>query len=273
MVISELMSYVKSALRDNAAFEARQIVMRAAGVTEAELIIKSKAEASSEAVKRAEQMLSRRQKGEPLQYIFGAAEFMSLEFEVNSSTLIPRADTETLVEAVLDETGGEKLTLLDIGTGTGCVGISIARYSKAEVTLADISGEALAAAGRNAERNGVPAKLLMLDILKEVPRGRFDVVVSNPPYIESSVIPTLQTEVKDYEPLAALDGGADGMVFYRRITEIAPDILTENGLLAFEISYNQGTAVSELMKNDFENVKLIKDLCGNDRVVLGRLRS
>ncbi len=270
MVISELLHYIQGELDDNAAFEARQIVMHAAHMNETELIISAKNEVTAEAEKSAREMLLRRKNGEPLQYILGEAEFMSLEFEVNSSTLIPRADTETLVEAVIEEIGKKQIKLLDIGTGTGCVGISIAHYSKADVTLADISREALETAKRNALLNSVTADFMKIDILNEIPEGKFDVIVSNPPYIETDVIKTLQTEVKDHEPLSALDGGADGLVFYRRIADIAPEMLTANGLLAFEIGYNQGKAVSELMEKDFESIKIIKDLCGNDRVVTGR---
>lgn len=269
MVISELLRCVQRGLCDNAAFEARQIVMRAANMSETGLIINAKTEVSSEAEKSAVEMMERRKNGEPLQYILGTAEFMSFEFEVNESTLIPRADTETLVETVLDRIGKKTVKLLDIGTGTGCIGISIARLSNAKATLADISGKALRTAKRNADKNGVTAEFLKIDILSEIPYGKFDIIVSNPPYIETEVIKILQTEVKDYEPLTALDGGADGLKFYRRIAKIAPKLLNENGFLAFEIGYNQGRAVSELMKNDFDDICVIKDLCGNDRVVIG----
>ncbi len=270
MVISELLRYARKELSDNAVFEARQIVMRALNINETELITRGTEAVADEAVKDVEHMLDRRLSGEPLQYILGEAEFMSLKFEVNPSTLIPRADTETLVETVIEEIGKKQVRLLDIGTGTGCVGISIAHYSKAGVTLADISREALETAKRNALLNNVTADFLKIDILNEVPDGEFDVIVSNPPYIETEVIKTLQREVKDHEPFSALDGGADGLEFYRRIVSIAPSLLAENGLLAFEIGYNQGKAVSELMEKDFESVKIIKDLCGNDRVVTGR---
>lgn len=272
MVISELLAYVRRSLDDNAAFEARQIVMRAAGMTEQELIINAKNEADTEAVTSAGQMLARRKNGEPLQYILGTAEFMSLEFEVNAATLIPRADTETLAETVIKEIGDKKATVLDIGTGSGCIGISAAKYTGAEVTLADVSPQALETAGRNAEKNLVNVRLLEINILNAVPEGRFDAIVSNPPYIETEVIKTLQREVRDHEPMSALDGGADGLVFYRRITEIAPKLLNPGGFLAFEIGFEQGRAVLELMRKDFDGVRVIKDLCGNDRVVIGYLK-
>lgn len=272
MVISELLRCVQSGLCDNAAFEARQIVMRAVNMNETGLIINAGMEVSAEDRKSALEMLKRRKNGEPLQYILGTAEFMSFEFEVNESTLIPRSDTETLVETVLEGIGEKRVKLLDIGTGTGCIGISIARLSNAEVTLADISDKALCTAKRNALKNGVTAQFLKTDILSEIPDKAFDVIVSNPPYIETEVIKTLQTEVRDYEPLTALDGGEDGLRFYRRLTKVAPELLNENGFLAFEIGYKQGEAVSELMRKDFDNVRVIKDLCGNDRVVIGYLK-
>ena len=270
MVISELISNIKSELTDNAAFEAREVVAAALEMDKNELIIKAKESSDDISAKRAYEMLKRRKNGEPLQYILGVAEFMSLEFEVNRYTLIPRSDTETLVEEIIKRVGDESVSILDIGTGTGCIGISLGKYlANAKITLADISEGALQTARRNAEKNDVPVEILHLDILKEIPKGRYDIVVSNPPYIQSKVIPNLQTEVKDYEPMTALDGGEDGLIFYRRIVDIAPDFLNDNGTLAFEIGYDQGEDLMELMSNGFEDIEIIKDLCGNDRVVIG----
>lgn len=270
MVISELISSIKSELTDNSAFEAREIVAAALGMDKSGLIIRAKESVDDVSAKRAYEMLERRKNGEPLQYILGAAEFMSLEFEVNPYTLIPRSDTETLVEEIIKRVGNKNVSILDIGTGTGCIGISLGKYlTNAKITLADISEGALGTAKRNAKNNGVSVEILHLDILTEIPKGRYDIVVSNPPYIQSQVIPTLQTEVKDYEPMTALDGGEDGLIFYRRIVEIAPDLLNENGILAFEIGYDQGEELMGLMSNEFKNVEIIKDLCGNDRVAIG----
>ena len=199
---------------------------------------------------------------------------MGLTFLVSPSTLIPRADTETLVERAIEFVGDTKvrdtkIKILDIGTGTGCIGISIAHFCEnADVTLLDISADALGIAQKNAERNGVNVKVLQCDILSEIPEGEYDIIVSNPPYIETEVIPTLQTEVKDFEPLSALDGGSDGLIFYRRIAEIGKRLLKDNGLLMFEIGYNQAGAVMEIMA-DYKDVRCEKDLCGNDRVVYG----
>lgn len=272
MVIRELLFKIRSALDENAAFEAKQIVKSALDIDENYLIINPQKEVTPEAVKRAEEMLKRRVSGEPLQYILGEAEFMSLTFEVNPATLIPRSDTETLVEELINIIGKNSPKVLDIGTGSGCIGISLAKYTSARVTLADISEKALETAKKNAKRNGVSVDVVRVDILAEIPEDEFDIIVSNPPYIRTDVIETLQRDVKDYEPKTALDGGADGLIFYKRITDIAPKLLTQNGILAYEIGYDQGEEVSEVMAENFYDVRVIKDLCGNDRVVTGILK-
>ena len=269
MVISELISTIKGRLLENAEFEAKEIVMYALNLSRNELILNPKREVTDSEMQRVDELVRRRLSGEPLQYILGFSEFMSLKFSVNSHTLIPRSDTETLVELLIEKIGSKKCSLLDIGTGTGCIGISLAKYSGADVTLADISKEALKIATENAEQNGVTIKTLNIDILNEIPQDKYDIVVSNPPYIRSNVIPTLQTEVKEFEPLSALDGGDDGLIFYKRITEIAPNILNNGGILAYEIGFDQGDEVKALMEKDFCDVEVIKDLCGNDRVVIG----
>lgn len=273
MVISELISKTRAELSDNAEFEAREIVMNVLGINRNELIINSRKEVGIGEIKKTAEMVNRRKNGEPLQYILGEAEFMSLRFKTSRSTLIPRNDTETLVEEILEYTNGAAAKLIDIGTGTGCIGISTAYYNKnISATLADFKEEILKLAKANAEENGVKAQTLCIDILNEIPNEKFDIIASNPPYIESNVIPSLQTEVKDFEPMTALDGGEDGLVFYRRIIELAPEILNKGGALFFEIGYNQGKAVFELMSGGFKNVRIVKDLCGNDRVITGILK-
>ncbi len=269
MVISELISTIKAQLLENAEFEAKEIVMHALSISRNDLILNPKREVTDIEHKIAEDMLKKRLSGEPLQYILGFSEFMSLKFNVNPHTLIPRSDTETLVELLIQKIADKKCNIIDIGTGTGCIGISLAKYTSADVTLADISKEALKIATENAKQNDIAIKTLNIDILNDIPQGKYDIVVSNPPYIRSDVLPTLQTEVKDFEPLSALDGGGDGLIFYRRITDIAPHILNNGGILAYEIGYDQAEEVKALMKKDFCDVEVIKDLCGNDRVVIG----
>ena len=273
MVIDVLVRYVASMLTDNARFEAEQIVMHVLGIDRTGFITDSSRAVTDDEMRIINETAARRAGGEPLQYILGETEFMSLPFKVNRATLIPRSDTETLVEHVLEYMNGKACEILDIGAGTGCIGISLAYYNKnARVTEFDINADALNTARENAEINGVSGrtKFIKADILNEIPDGAYDIIVSNPPYIETAVIGTLQTEVKDYEPISALDGGEDGLTFYRRITEIAPKMLKKGGLLAFEIGYNQGEIVKKLMGKNFKDIRIIKDLCGNDRVVSGR---
>lgn len=274
MVISQLVRKITDELTDNARFEAELIVMSVMGISRTELVLNGNEVVGDEEYNRITRMTNRRKNGEPLQYILGETEFMSLDFYVEEGVLIPRSDTEILVEAVMEYIGSDD-EILDICTGSGCIGISLAHYKNVTVDLVDISDVALSVAQRNIKRNNVGDRVntVKADILNECPPKKYNVVVSNPPYIESDVIATLQTEVKDHEPQLALDGGKDGLVFYRRICEIAPKILKSNGLLAFEIGYNQAESVSELMQEKFTNIRAIKDLGGNDRVVLGVLIS
>ena len=276
MVISELVRETAKSLSDNARFEAELMVMNALGINRTQLVTGGRNAVTEEQCEQVSQMVKRRQSGEPLQYILGESEFMSLDFYVESGVLIPRSDTETLVEAVLERTDeNSQMKILDICTGSGCIGISTAHFrSGAYVDLIDISDKAIEIAKKNIDRNNVRdrVKVQKMDILNEYPHEKYDIVVSNPPYIETEVIDTLQTEVREHEPHLALDGGKDGLVFYRRITEIAPEILKKGGMLAFEIGYNQGEAVSALMESDFRDISVIQDLGKNDRVVTGILK-
>lgn len=284
MVIRELLNDIEKRLTEsgieNAKFESVLIVRSVFGFDALSLMMNAKNEADSAKVETALSYAERRAANEPLQYILGTQEFMSLEFEVNPSVLIPRADTETLVEhalSVCEKTDG-LLRILDIGAGSGCIGISIAHYApNTRVTELDISEDALMTAQRNSVLNGTQSCMSFerRDILSELPNmdgGLYDIVVSNPPYIETAVIDTLDENVRAFEPHTALDGGADGLVFYRRIVNIAPLILRRGGTIIFEIGYEQGESVSALMCGaGFGSVRVIKDLCGCDRVVAGTL--
>ena len=219
-------------------------------------------------------LAERRIKGEPIRYITGICPFMDLEFDVNPSTLIPRQDTEILVCAVSERLPGflPPVSLWDIGCGSGCIGISLAhRHPDLHVTELDISDSALKTASDTARRYGLSNRIdfVKQNILLGMPKlATPQIIVSNPPYIPTEDINTLQREVKDFEPISALDGGEDGLTFYRKIIQDAP--LSSNGLLAFEIGYNQGSSVSSLMQSyGYSKVTLIKDLSGNPRVVLG----
>ena len=227
-------------------------------------------EADAEKESKFRQMIEKRGRRIPLEYILGYTEFMGLRFEVDSHVLIPRQDTECLVEQVLPFCRGKKV--LDLCTGSGCIGISLAVLGKpAGVVLADVSREALEVAEKNAENHGVKAVFCQGDLFENVPADLFDVIVSNPPYIPSKVIETLMPEVRDHEPIKALDGKEDGLYFYRRITEESVAYLKPGGYLLYEIGHDQGEAVSSYMReNGFDEIEVIRDLAGLDRVVRGR---
>jgi len=221
-------------------------------------------------------MLGQRTNGEPLQYLVGETEFMSLSFVVSPAVLIPRQDTEILVEKCIELVNMiGKAKVLDMCTGSGCIAISIAHYCpESRVVACDVSRDALSIAKVNSERNGVKNRLELCqgDLFEAVAGERgFDIIASNPPYIETDVMPELQKEVRDHEPHLALDGGQDGLDFYRKIIAMAPSYLIDGGYLTFEIGYNQGQSVKDLMQRYFQDIGVYKDISGNDRVVIGRV--
>lgn len=218
-----------------------------------------------------DEALKRRIKGEPCAYIIGETEFMSLPFKVNKNVLIPRQDTENLVEYLIDNSKGEE-KILDLCTGSGCIGISLKKYIKnSDVTMVDISDDAIVVATENAKLNNVDVKVVKDDVLSPLfSYGEYDILVSNPPYIEKEVIETLEKQVKDYEPRLALDGGEDGLVFYRKIAKDYKKYLKNGGICAFEIGFNQGEAVKNILEeNGFSEVEIIKDYNGNERIARG----
>jgi len=221
-------------------------------------------------------MIKLRANNVPLQYILGQTEFMSLSFVVSPAVLIPRQDTEILVEKCIELVNKlNKVRVLDMCTGSGCIAVSIAHYCPdIRVVACDVSQDALGIAKINSERNGVQSRLELRwgDLFEEMScEQQFDIIVSNPPYIETETMLELQKEVRNHEPHLALDGGHDGLYFYRKITAMAPSYLAPGGYLAFEIGYNQGKSVVELMQQCFHDIVIYKDLGGNDRVVLGRV--
>lgn len=221
-----------------------------------------------------EQCLNKRINGIPLQYIVGKQEFMGLDFKVNENVLIPRADTEILIEKTL-ESIKEKTTpihILDIGSGSGAIGISLAYYSpNAIVSCVDISSKALKVAKDNAVTHSVHNRITFYegDLFSPVKERCFDMIVSNPPYIPDKTIEGLQVEVAQYEPWIALAGGADGLNFYRRIIKDAPHYLKENGQLYLEIGHDQAKDVTSLLISEkvYDGIEVIQDLGGHDRVV------
>lgn len=213
--------------------------------------------------------IERRSTHEPLQQITGWQEFMGLRFSVTEDVLVPRQDTETLVEEVMRYLR-DGMEILDVCTGSGCILLSLLRYSNGcRGVGCDISGKALAVAGQNAKELGISAQFIQSDLFESI-EGRFEYIVSNPPYIRKDMIPTLMEEVRDHEPLIALDGGEDGLDFYRKITREATEHLYSGGMLFFEIGYDQGEAVKLLMEEEgYEEVTVSQDLAGLDRVVYG----
>ncbi len=226
-------------------------------------------------------LIDRRAAGEPLQYILGSQEFMGLNFAVNPSVLIPRQDTETLVELALKRAGEKKrsLSILDMCCGSGAIAVSMAHFlPKAKITACDISPEALEVARGNAARNGLNGRiefresdLFFMTKRKKTVRIKdsFDMILSNPPYIPTQDIDTLQTEVRDHEPIKALDGGSDGLDFYRRIAEDAFGSLKKDGLMFLEIGCDQAEAVTSLLRGAgyYSEIEVHKDLTGLDRVI------
>ena len=221
-------------------------------------------------------MVESRAGGLPLQYLTGVQEFMSLPFEVGRGVLVPRQETELLVESVINlcrEREGST-EILDIGTGSGCIAVSLAYFLPGcRVTAIDKMSDAITIAQRNAQANRVADRIRFLksNLFSRLAGARFDVIVSNPPYIRTDDINGLQREVRCYEPIEALDGGKDGMNFYRDIIEDAPGFLKEGGILAFETGYDQAAEVAALMSGCFGHIKVLKDLAGIDRVVTGLL--
>lgn len=207
----------------------------------------------------------------PLQHLVGTQEFMGLTFKVNENVLIPRQDTELLVENVVDYLGNDERTVLDMCTGSGCIAISVNRLAKgAMVTAVDISEKALEVSRENNRLNNANVTFMQSDLFTNV-TGKYDIIVSNPPYIRTDEIPKLMEEVKLHEPVMALDGMEDGLYFYKKICGEASDYLNDNGKIFFEIGYDQGNEVSELLRqNRFCNIEVLKDLSGNDRVVIAR---
>ena len=218
-------------------------------------------------------MVARRARREPLQYILGTQEFMGVEFDVTPAVLIPRPDTAALVEEAVRR-GAEARRVLDIGVGSGCIAVSIARLLPgSEVFGVERSPEALAIARRNAEKHGVTVALFEGSLFEPFPGQRFDLIVSNPPYIPTGDLENLQPEVRDFEPRGALDGGADGLDYYRLIIPAAPDYLSPDGLLLFEVGIGQAEAVLALFAGTgrYDGLFTARDAAGIDRVAGGRL--
>ena len=215
-------------------------------------------------------LIKRRMSNEPVGYITGTKEFMSLEFNVDKNVLIPRPDTEILVEKVMSEVKSANPVIIDMCTGSGAIAVSLAKYIPNACVLGlDISEDALKVAKTNSQKNGADVTFEKHDVLKPYSKITADAVVSNPPYIPTDDLNGLMSDVIDFEPSIALDGGVDGLLFYRAIIKNIDSCLKDGGLLAFEVGAGQADDVAYLMEERFSSVTLEKDLAGIDRVVYG----
>ena len=254
-----------------AELDARLLLEEVCGTDRNDLLVHGDKEIPPEQCDRYVEYIQRRQKREPLQQITGYQEFMGLRFKVTPDVLIPRQDTEILVEEVMRYVH-DGMHILDMCTGSGCILLSLLKYSNdCEGTGCDISEPALKVAEENAKELSLNASFVQSNLFENI-SGKYEFIVSNPPYIPTGVIPTLMEEVRDHEPVCALDGREDGLYFYREIVEKAGEYLYPGGMLFFEIGYDQAEKVSSLMrKAGYQEVRVCKDLAGLDRVVYGTL--
>lgn len=267
-----------------ASLDARLLLEYVCGTEQNDMLLHGDREVSEEEIRHYRRMLSKRAEHVPLQYLTKQQEFMGLSFYVDENVLIPRQDTEILVETIMKD-GYDGKRILEIGTGSGCIILSLLKYGNGcQGTATDISEKALETAKKNAGQLGLEVELIRTDLAADViatgviatsviatsGKGVYDIIVSNPPYIASDVIPTLMPEVRDYEPMLALDGGADGLEYYRRILQETRELLAPGGTYYFEIGYDQGDAVKALLEEQgCSDIRIVKDLAGLDRVISG----
>lgn len=290
--VKEMVALAEKQLEDkgisDAKRDSRTLYCFLFGIPESRMILEYQNTVQDRNCEKYFDLIDRRASGEPLQYIVGSTEFMGLKFDVNPSVLIPRQDTETLVEDAISvikkgELRGVKTGLrgairdaLDLCCGSGAIGVSLSKqFSHLSVTCSDISEDALALAKQNSQHNGTGSNVRFVKgNMFEPFKGRFinrkfDLIISNPPYISSGVIPTLMPEVREHEPIAALDGGADGLDFYRIIAKEAGEHLKKQGVLMLEIGHDQRDAVMNLLdeSGEFDDIRCCTDLTGKDRII------
>ena len=269
---------LKEAGLEDFALEARRLLAQAAGYTDAELISRFYLYAGDEAERRARELMERRLRGEPLAYISGSWDFYGMKMLVNPSVLIPRTDTETLVFTALELLRGQvaEPRILDLCCGSGCIGCALAReLPNARVYLADISPEALSVARKNVALHHLGNRCVCMDAdaLSPPPlrMSNFDMIACNPPYIAADELDKLDPSVRDWEPVLALDGGEDGLIFYRAVLEHWKSVLKDDGIIIFEVGEGQAESVrEELSRAGFYNLGCALDTIGVERVVYGR---
>ena len=256
--------------------EAELIISHVLGCKRLDIYLRFDQPMKNDELEKIRVLLKRRSAHEPLQHILGNTSFYNCIFKTDRRALIPRSDTETLVEECIKiATQQPSARVLDIGTGSGCIAVTLAKNLPTQIIAAvDIDGEALALAKENALLNGVEDRIIFAaaDILKPFKtKEPFDLIVSNPPYIALQEMADLDREVRDYEPHTALTDGGDGLNFYRRLAELTKEILKSGGWLLVEIGYQQAESVSAIFdKHALTEIKVLKDLSGNDRVVKAR---
>ena len=259
--------------KEDTHLQAKRLLSFVLQKSENDCIVYGKENVTEEEIAKINKYLNEMQEGMPIQYITKEQEFMGLSFYVDENVLIPQPDTEILVEEVMAlYNQEEQRSILDLCTGSGCIGISLAKYfTNSQVYLSDISPEALSIAQKNCLKNKVSNIQILQSNLLENILGEFDIIVSNPPYIASKEIPNLSKEVQK-EPYIALDGGVEGMEFYQKIVQQTPHFLKQNGHLCLEIGYNQKEKVEKLLKQSkfFKDWYTKKDLSGLDRVVVAQ---
>lgn len=269
-VLKEGEAYLREHAIEDAQTDAWLLMEYVTGISRALFLAERTSVMKEDDRQRYEKLLYERGRRIPLQHLTGTQEFMGFSFLVNEHVLIPRQDTEILVEETLRHLRAG-MRVLDLCTGSGCIAISLAKLCPGiSVDAADISQEALSTAGRNADRLGVDIRLIHSDLFEGI-SDVYDVIVSNPPYIRTGVIETLSEEVRLHEPHLALDGMADGLYFYRKIIRESAAHLKENGMLLFEIGHDQAAEVTELLREKgYQEIQTLQDLAGLDRVVKGK---
>lgn len=266
--VEEVIKLLENHNIDNARGDALELLERFSGMTRTEYVIDGNKDMPVDEAELLFRGASMRAHNVPLQHILGFAYFYGRKFKVNGDVLIPRFDTECVVEYALKHIK-EDMNVLDMCTGSGCIGITVALEKKVKVCAADISEKALAVAVENAARLGVAVEFIRSDLFEQFDgESTFDMIISNPPYIPSETIAGLSPEVRDYDPLTALDGGNDGLLFYRRIINEGSRFLKTGGRFVFEIGSDQAADVRKLLSNaGFKDIIIKKDLAGLDRIV------
>lgn len=252
---------------ENPKLNAEQIISRVLDVKRLGLYLHSSDVISEDEIKEIQSLIERRRKGEPLQYVLGETFFYDCWIFIDKNVLIPRPETEFLVEKVINENQKVK-SILEIGTGSGAIAIALAKNLNLDrIDAIDISKEALKLARKNAIENNVNINFYQSDIFENI-KGKFDIIVSNPPYISGEEYEKLPAEIKNYEPINALLASENGLIFYKKILKNAKEYLTKNGKIYFEIGYDQAERIKEIAnKNSFDKINVFKDLNGFNRIM------